>query len=1204
MASDVITHIELPKSREQLALLLMRWNALKKAGVEANSDHPEMLHLTAMLRSIAKQQREFEERSQKLREVRSAKLSKGDSQPCDLRPQLAALKLLSRGMNLPEHIRKDLAKSIDSTEVNGAAHISDGRETSSQSSKLEALLPPVPEVNETIVRNRLSHRVVELERLSSNLGTVFTTDCGLQAPDELDPKADALKFQALIELKGLRLLTKQKSLRQHLLYNTAAVSEDSVLGQSQLLRSVNRRIKNSTAQELSLTEELERRQRHEREQQMRHSQIELTRSAIDRAMDFSQNVEQNRQRKTQLLKFVNQFHNHVEREESRKAERTAKQRLQALRSNDEEAYIKLLDQTKDTRITHLLKQTNQFLASLSEAVRVQQAEAGTSMPAPTEEELEKIDYYEVAHRVKESVTEQASILVGGSLKEYQLKGLEWMISLVNNNLNGILADEMGLGKTIQSISLVTYLIEKKRWTGPFLVIVPLSTITNWTVEFDKWAPSVKTVVYKGPPNARKAQQAIIRSGDFQVLLTTYEYVIKDRPLLSKIRWQHMIIDEGHRMKNTQSKLSNTLVNHYFSRHRIILTGTPLQNNLPELWALLNFVLPKIFNSQKTFDEWFNTPFANTGGQDKMELTEEETLLIIRRLHKVLRPFLLRRLKKDVEKDLPDKVEKVIKCKMSALQQVLYDQMLKYNVIYTGDSGANGNNKGMNPGLRSLNNKIMQLRKICNHPYVFQEVEHVVDPQSLNYDFLWRTGGKFELLDRILPKFKATGHRVLMFFQMTQIMDIMEDFLRFRSIQYLRLDGATKADERSEKLKEFNAPDSPYFCFLLSTRAGGLGLNLQSADTVIIYDTDWNPFQDLQAQDRAHRIGQTKEVRILRLITEHTIEEAILDRAVSKLEIDGKVIQAGKFDNKSTNEEQEAFLRNLMVAEESRRGSKEQEEEEMDDEELNQTLARSDGELDVFQELDEARIAKDNASGLPRLYSYEELPEIYKEDISKKLAGPSYEELGTRRERRRVLYDDGLSEAEWLRQQELGADDEAFEDGDASGDNTDRNGYEVSAKSEPESEEDSDAMSSDLTVTKKGRGRPRKTQKRAQITNSGKEAKRVKLEITPEQLEAVSKQGNSLLNEISLQTAADPERSRSAVFLELPSRKDYPDYFKVIKKPISLTDIRANLDAGKYASIEDVKKDLMLMLDNARTYNVEGSLIYEDANFLEQLVQNA
>lgn len=210
------------------------------------------------------------------------------------------------------------------------------------------------------------------------------------------------------------------------------------------------------------------------------------------------------------------------------------------------------------------------------------------------------------------------------------------------------------------------------------------------------------------------------------------------------------------MKNSQSKLSTTLTTYYNSRHRLILTGTPLQNNLPELWALLNFVLPKVFNSVKSFDDWFNTPFANTGGQDKIELNEEESILVIRRLHKVLRPFLLRRLKKDVESELPDKVERVIKCKMSALQTKLTNMLKTHKVIFS-DEGASGNEK---KGLKGLQNIIMQLKKLCNHPFAFEQVEVEVNgPSKPTNDSLWRTAGKFELLDRVLPKLFATGHRV-------------------------------------------------------------------------------------------------------------------------------------------------------------------------------------------------------------------------------------------------------------------------------------------------------------------------------------------------------------------------------------------------------------------------------------------------------------
>ena len=519
-----------------------------------------------------------------------------------------------------------------------------------------------------------------------------------------------------------------------------------------------------------------------------------------------------------------------------------------------------------------------------------------------------MDYYSIAHTISESIACQASIMVGGTLKEYQVKGLEWMVSLNNNNLNGILADEMGLGKTIQTIALVTYLMEKKRNMGPYLIIVPLSTLSNWMLEFDKWAPSVVALAYKGSPQGRKGVQAQVKSGRFNALVTTYEYVIKDKAILSKIRWKYMIIDEGHRMKNHHCKLTQILNTYYTSNNRLLLTGTPLQNKLPELWALLNFLLPSIFKACNTFEQWFNAPFAITG--EKVELNEEETILIIRRLHKVLRPFLLRRLKKDVESQLPDKVEYVIKCEMSGLQRRLYMHMQEKGIMVQDKSLMKKAGSG---GSKALMNTIMQLRKLCNHPFMFREVEesyakHIGSPTDIiTGPDVFRASGKFELLDRVLPKLKATGHRVLMFCQMTQCMTIIEDYFNFKGYKFLRLDGMTKSDERGEQLKIFNEKDSDYFIFLLSTRAGGLGLNLQTADTVVIFDSDWNPHQDLQAQDRAHRIGQKNEVRVLRLMTVNSVEERILAAAKYKLNMDEKVIQAGRFNNTSSGSERRQLL---------------------------------------------------------------------------------------------------------------------------------------------------------------------------------------------------------------------------------------------------------------------------------------------------------
>lgn len=931
--------------------------------------------------------------------------------------------------------------------------------------------------------------------------------------------------------------------------------------------------------------------------------------SVSKILSFTTNKRERlnaRKEKLERLNIkINSFHSQTAKEEQKKLEKMAKQRLQALKLNDEEAYLKLLDHTKDTRITHLLNQTNQFLDSLAQAVQSQQRDAqqNNSYGATAieekpmdDEKREKVDYYQVAHRIKEEVTAQPSILIGGQLKEYQLKGLQWMVSLFNNHLNGILADEMGLGKTIQTISLLTYLVEKKQIPGPFLVIVPLSTLTNWNLEFEKWAPALKKITYKGTPVQRKVMQYDIKQQNFQVLLTTFEYVIKDRSLLSKIKWVHMIIDEGHRMKNANSKLSETLTQFYHSDYRLILTGTPLQNNLPELWALLNFVLPKIFNSVKSFDEWFNTPFANTGGQDKIELSEEETLLVIRRLHKVLRPFLLRRLKKDVEKDLPNKIEKVIKCPMSSLQSKLYRMMLKYNALFAGDT--TGGKKAST--IKNANNQLMQLRKICNHPFVYEEVENLINPKLETNDIIWRVAGKFELLDRILPKFKKTGHRVLIFFQMTQIMDIMEDFLRLRGMKYMRLDGGTKSDDRTELLKLFNAPNSDYFCFLLSTRAGGLGLNLQTADTVVIFDSDWNPHQDLQAQDRAHRIGQKNEVRILRLITEDSIEEMILERAVAKLEIDGKVIQAGKFDNKSTSEEQEALLRALMDKEEERRLKGVDEEDDLDDDELNQIIARNDDELITFQELDTERALETrNASYPSRLFTDQELPEIYQRDPQQfyKTDEQLIEEYGRgNRERKTAVYDDNLTEEEWLKKIEGIVSDES--DSEFSGKRKGRRRKDDDAKKRPFDDDDSSSKRArSSTPAVKAKGRPRSNKPKIK-TSSNRSTPAVD---NLSQEERLQLQNNTDIIYGNLLDYKENDRKLSDLFLVKPSKRLYPDYYVLIKHPLALDIVKRRINNKTYVNIREFLEDVHLIFSNARIYNEEGSIVYQDATTLENLV---
>ena len=1079
---------------------------------------------------------------------------------------------------------------------------------------------------EVVVFNRMSQRYNELKNLPGNLAHWDATQENVEADD-------TLKRKAVIEMKALHLYAKQRALRekigrQMMHYDNLAMTTN---------RTNYRRMKKQNVREARITEKLEKQQRDARENREKKKHNDFLHAITNHRQDIIDQHHSQKGKMHKLARLMYNQHFNIEKEEQKRIERTAKQRLQALKADDEEAYLKLLDQAKDTRITHLLKQTDGFLHQLASSVKSQQRQAAEKYGDEIDEDLEeseaeeegaskKIDYYKVAHRIREDVTEQASILVGGTLKEYQIKGLQWMISLYNNNLNGILADEMGLGKTIQTISLITYLIERKMQTGPYLVIVPLSTLTNWNLEFEKWAPSVSRIVYKGPPNARKTQQEKIRQGRFQVLLTTYEYIIKDRPILSKIKWFHMIIDEGHRMKNANSKLSATISNYYNTRFRLILTGTPLQNNLGELWAMLNFVLPNIFKSVKTFDEWFNTPFANTGGQDKMELTEEEQILVIRRLHKVLRPFLLRRLKKDVEKDLPDKTEKVIKCKFSALQARLHKQMSTHNRLIVSDG------KGGKTTARGLSNMIMQLRKLCNHPFVFDVVENVMNPLSISNDMLWRVAGKFELLDRILPKYQATGHRVLMFFQMTAIMDIMEDYLRYRNMQYLRLDGTTKSDERSDLLREFNAPNSPYFMFLLSTRAGGLGLNLQTADTVIIYDSDWNPHQDLQAQDRAHRIGQKNEVRILRLITSNSVEEKILERARYKLDMDGKVIQAGRFDNKSSETDRDAMLRTLLETAEMTDSA---DQEELEDEELNMMLARSDDELVIFQKLDEERALdpvygrKAGTKAKPRLIQEDELPEIYMNEGNEDEQETEEIVLGRgARERTRVKYDDGLTEEQWV--MAMDDDDDSPEAAalrkQEKRDRRDTNKLKKDAILNAAGSPSASRASTEETETPKKRGRkivgknekrkaeedgdePPAKKRRGPQGRVSKVNLKTESRVSPQQREVLQRSLQSLYDQLYKMEVDDVEPPPEEVddddsdsgkrlvigpFIKLPPRRDYPDYYVLIQNPICMNHIQTRIKKQQYNSLGDMKRDVELLVVNCQTYNDDESILHKDA----------
>lgn len=460
---------------------------------------------------------------------------------------------------------------------------------------------------------------------------------------------------------------------------------------------------------------------------------------------------------------------------------------------------------------------------------------------------------------------------------YQLEGLNWLIKLHDHGINGILADEMGLGKTLQTISLLAYLRESRGVRGAHMVIVPKSVVGNWIREFKKWCPSIKAIRMGGTKDERQKFVTEDLPLDpntgkrkFDVLVTSYEGLLREKGKLSRIPWKYVIIDEAHRIKNENSSLSK-VVRTMKTEFRLLITGTPLQNNLRELWALLNFLMPDIFGDAEQFDEWFS--LTDASGKEN----------VIKKLHTILRPFMLRRVKKDVATSLPPKKETKLYIGLTKMQQEWYVRCLQKD--------AHELNKLGGPDRNRLLNVLMQLRKVCNHPYLFDGAEQ--GPPYIDGPHLWENSGKMQLMHKLLPKLQAKGSRVLIFCQMTRVLDILEDYFRLTKLEYCRIDGNTDGERRDSQMDEFNAEGSSKFAFLLSTRAGGLGINLATADIVILYDSDWNPQVDLQAMDRAHRIGQTKPVQVFRFVTEGTVEEKIIERADRKLFLDAAVIQQGR-----------------------------------------------------------------------------------------------------------------------------------------------------------------------------------------------------------------------------------------------------------------------------------------------------------------------
>ena len=487
------------------------------------------------------------------------------------------------------------------------------------------------------------------------------------------------------------------------------------------------------------------------------------------------------------------------------------------------------------------------------------------------------------------------------LHAHQLEGISWMTHMYSLGMPMILGDQMGLGKTVQTIGFIAALREFKEQGGPHLVVVPLSVLSNWMAEIERFCPSLRAIRFHGPKTERERikHDELSDPQNFDVVVTTFEMLVAESNFFRrKYVWTLVVVDEGHRLKNEKSLLSDKL-RMVPALTRVILTGTPLQNNLRELWALLHFLIPDVFGKSTAvnFEEGFDLL------RNKIDNT------ILRKARKMLTLFMLRRIKEQVKIKLPSRRETTILVPLTERQVFWYKHMIcgvdedLIDIVMGADESSRNTDTvdrravGADTDYKKLMNLLLQLRKICNHTALMPETDESDDDEDLI-----NGSGKLRMLDRMLPILHEDGHRVLLFSQFTSMLDLLEEYCDERGWSYLRLDGSTNRVQRRLDVRRFNAPRSEIFLFLISTRAGGLGLNLASADTVILYDSDWNPQVDLQAMERAHRIGQTKPVRVYRLICRGSVEERMLSRAEKKLFLNAMVAEASEDDDLEESEE--------------------------------------------------------------------------------------------------------------------------------------------------------------------------------------------------------------------------------------------------------------------------------------------------------------
>lgn len=540
------------------------------------------------------------------------------------------------------------------------------------------------------------------------------------------------------------------------------------------------------------------------------------------------------------------------------------------------------------------------------------------------------------------ISQQPSLLNNRlHLAPYQLLGLNWLVLMHKKHINGILADEMGLGKTIQAIAFLAHIKEKGE-EGPFLIIVPSSTIDNWLRELRLWLPSASVLCYRGPQDERRLLRHQILNDevdDFDVLVTTYALVTssaEDRSLFKHLDFHYVIFDEAHMLKNMRTQRYQNLMR-IKAKRRLLLTGTPLQNNLSELMSLLIFVMPDMFVGK--IDQVKQVFSAACKTEDNRSTFERER---IEQAKRIMKPFVLRRLKFDVLKQLPAKHDEVKLCPMANVQQEEYTNLvaeLSSKVKRSNEEKVHTNGIGMMMELRKLANHPLLLRRLyteeklrqmaklmlkepthsdANPELILEDMFPMSDFQLHKLCHQYKTvssfklssetivkSGKFQMLDMFLPELKENGDRILIFSQFTIMLDILEEYMTIRNYRFLRMDGSVPVADRQPLIDEFNETPE-IFVFLLSTRAGGLGINLTAANVVVIHDIDFNPYNDKQAEDRCHRVGQTREVRVIRMISEKTIEENILRCAQDKLKLERNIT-----NNKEESEDDPVSVDKLL-----------------------------------------------------------------------------------------------------------------------------------------------------------------------------------------------------------------------------------------------------------------------------------------------------